>query len=76
MMKAWFLALALVAVPGLASAQARGFALEGGGGYTGFADDGIVGHTLVAAAARIYLMPRVSVGRSFSTWPARTTTAT
>jgi hypothetical protein len=65
MMKAWCLALALVAVPGLASAQNRGFALEGGGGYTGFADDGIVGHTLVAAAARIYLMPRVSVGPEF-----------
>src|SRR5690348_6372967 len=31
-------------------------------GWVGFADDGIVSETLVGAAARWYLVPRVSVG--------------
>jgi hypothetical protein len=61
-MKAWYLTIALAAVPNLAVAQGRAFAVEAGGGYAGFADDAIVGHSLVAAAARVYVLPRVSIG--------------
>jgi hypothetical protein len=64
-MKTWCLAAALLMIPTPASAQGPAFAIEGGGGYTGFADDGIVGHSLIAAAARIYLLPRVSIGPEF-----------
>jgi hypothetical protein len=65
MMKTWCLATALLVIPTLVSAQGPAVAIEGGGGYTGFADDGIVGHSLIAAAARVYLLPRVSVGPEF-----------
>ena len=64
-MKVLCLAVAVTAVPNLAFAQAPGFALEGGGGYTGFADDGIAGHSLVAVAGRVYVLPRVSIGPEF-----------
>jgi hypothetical protein len=64
-MKGLCLAVALCVVPNLAFAQAPGFAIEGGGGYTGFADDGVVGHSLVALAGRIYVLPRVSIGPEF-----------
>jgi hypothetical protein len=38
------------------------FAVEGAGGYAGFLDDAIVGHTVLAASARVYVLPRVSIG--------------
>jgi hypothetical protein len=37
-------------------------AVEVTGGYTGFADEGIVGHAMLGTAARFHLTPRVSVG--------------
>ena len=37
-------------------------AVELAAGWVGFADDGIVGEPLVGGAARMYLLPRVSVG--------------
>jgi hypothetical protein len=50
-----------------ATAQQRGtVALDASAGWTGFADDGIVSETPIAAAARWYLSPRVSVGPEFT----------
>lgn len=64
-MKVWCVAMALMAVPSVVSAQGPAFAVEGGGGYVGFADEGIVGHSLVAVAGRVYVLPRVSIGPEF-----------
>jgi hypothetical protein len=64
-MKRWLMTIALIAAPGAAFAQGPAFAVEGGGGYVGFADDGIVGHSLVAVAGRVYVLPRVSIGPEF-----------
>jgi hypothetical protein len=64
-MKLWLMAVAMMAVPGAVFAQGPAIAVEGGGGYTGFADDGIVGHSLVAVAGRVYVLPRVSIGPEF-----------
>lgn len=36
--------------------------VEGAVGWAGFGDEGIVHHTLVGAAARIYISPRFSLG--------------
>jgi hypothetical protein len=36
--------------------------VEGGAGWIGFADDGVVSETMVGGAARWYLTPRASVG--------------
>lgn len=36
--------------------------VEGALGWTGFADEGVIHHTLVGVGARYYLWPRVSVG--------------
>ena len=52
----------VVGAVGQSSAQERTFAIEGTGGYVGFADDGIVGHSLIGAAARWYVLPRISIG--------------
>ena len=47
----------------LAVAQDRpGLAVDVAAGWVGFADDGIVNESLVGAAARWYLLPRISVG--------------
>ncbi|MGH9311701.1 MAG: outer membrane beta-barrel protein [Vicinamibacterales bacterium] len=55
--------IALLSLSALeAAAQGRAFAVEGAGGYAGFADDAIVGHSLVGAAARWYVLPRISIG--------------
>jgi hypothetical protein len=64
-MKILCLAAVLAAAPSPLFAQAPAFAVEGGGGYAGFLDDGTAGHTLVAIAGRIYLLPRVSIGPEF-----------
>jgi hypothetical protein len=46
-----------------AAAQGRpGPAAEFAAGWVGFADDGVVSESLVGAAARVYLLPRISVG--------------
>ena len=37
-------------------------AIEFSGGWVGFADDGVVSEGLVGGAARVYLLPRISVG--------------
>jgi hypothetical protein len=55
----------LHAVPmaSLAAAQDRpGPSFEVTAGWVGFADDGIVSEPLVGAAARWYLLPRISIG--------------
>jgi hypothetical protein len=55
----------LLAVPmaSLAAAQDRpGPSFEVTAEWVGFADDGIVSETLVGAAARWYLLPRISIG--------------
>jgi Outer membrane protein beta-barrel domain len=58
---AFTLLAALVAEP--AAAQERpGPAVELAPGWVGFADDGIVSEGLVGVAARLYLLPRISVG--------------
>lgn len=36
--------------------------VEGAGGWTGFADDSVIHHTLLGVAARYYLTRRISVG--------------
>jgi hypothetical protein len=58
----WLVAVVLGLAAGQSSAQERTFAIEGTGGYVGFADDGIVGHSLIGAAARWYVLPRISIG--------------
>jgi hypothetical protein len=58
----WLVAVVLGLAAGHSSAQERTFAIEGTGGYVGFADDGIVGHSLIGAAARWYVLPRISIG--------------
>ena len=58
-------ALALLAGPmtDLAAAQDRpGPAVEFAAGWVGFADDGIVSESVVGGAARVYVLPRISVG--------------
>ena len=58
-------ALGLLSVPmvALAVAQDRPApALEISGGWIGFADDGIVSEAVGGGAARLYLLPRISVG--------------
>jgi hypothetical protein len=58
-------AFALLVVPmaDLAAAQERpGPVVEFTAGWMGFADDGIVSESLVGGAARLYLLPRISVG--------------
>ena len=58
-------ALALLVAPMAdpAMAQTRpGPALEFAAGWVGFADDGIVSERLVGGAARLYVLPRISVG--------------
>ena len=57
------LVLAVLLVPGVAFAQDRPAPIvEVEGGWVGFADDGIVSETLLGAAARWYLVARVSIG--------------
>jgi len=59
------LAFALLAIPmmDIAGAQERPLlAVELAAGWVGFADDGIVVEPLMGGAARVYLLPRVSVG--------------
>ena len=54
---------ALLVVPMAATAQTRpGPVLEFAAGWVGFADDGIVSERLVGGAARLYVLPRISVG--------------
>ena len=36
--------------------------VEGAGGWTGFADDSVIHHTLLGVAARYYLTRRISIG--------------
>ena len=58
-------ALALLAAPMADRAMAQdrpGPALEFAAGWVGFADDGIANETLVGGAARLYVLPRISVG--------------
>jgi hypothetical protein len=48
---------------GVSLAQHRpGSAVEFAAGWVGFADDGIVSEGLVGGAARMYVLPRISVG--------------
>jgi hypothetical protein len=59
----WLVAVVLGLAAGQSSAQERTFAIEGTGGYVGFAEDGgIAGHSLIGAAARWYALPRISIG--------------
>ena len=52
-----------VVMTGVVAAQDRpGPAVEATAGWVGFADDGIVSETVVGAAGRVYLSPRISVG--------------
>ncbi len=37
-------------------------AVEGSAGYAGFADEGVIHHGVVGAAARFYVSPRLAVG--------------
>jgi hypothetical protein len=58
-------ALGLLAVPMAAVAVAQDRpapTLELSGGWVGFADDGIVSEPVGGGAARLYLLPRISVG--------------
>jgi hypothetical protein len=51
-MKVVCLMVALLGLPASqAGAQQKGFAVEGTGGYVGFADDGVVGHSLVGGGS-------------------------
>lgn len=64
-MRTSVLAVALLAVPlaGPAAAQDRPRpAVDVAAGWIGFADDGIVSESVVSGGARLYLLPRVSVG--------------
>jgi opacity protein-like surface antigen len=36
--------------------------VEAAAGYAGFADEGVIHHALMSAAARVYVSPRVAVG--------------
>lgn len=57
--------LALLAPPMAHAVNAQGRpspAAEVAAGWVGFADDGIVGETLIGGAARVYLLPRLGVG--------------
>jgi hypothetical protein len=58
---AW-LGLTLTSVPALAQSRPASFGVEAAVGYAGFADDGIVGHSLVGGAARWRLAPRIWIG--------------
>jgi hypothetical protein len=59
-----FLAAALTLPPASAFAQSPSSSLgvEAAGGYAGFADDAIIGHSLVGGAARWQVAPRVWIG--------------
>lgn len=64
---AWTLAsTVLLASSPPASAQSGGTgpaaAAEFLAGYTGFGDEGLVDHTIVGGAARVYLSPRIAIG--------------
>jgi hypothetical protein len=63
---ATFMAVILVLTVGAASAQTLeerpAPALEFLAGYAGFVDDATIDHSIVGAAARIYLTPRLAVG--------------
>lgn len=53
----------LLAIPHQAVAQERPRpAIEFAAGWVGFADDGIVSEGLVGGSARLFLLPRVSIG--------------
>jgi hypothetical protein len=57
--------LALLASAATAAAQTTARpspAVEFTGGYAGFADEGIVGHSMFGGAARFYFSPRIGVG--------------
>ena len=60
------LAVILVLTAGAASAQTLDArpapALEFLAGYAGFVDDATIDHSIVGAAARVYLTPRLAVG--------------
>jgi hypothetical protein len=61
------LAATFVAAPGAATAQDGAGArpapvVEVTGGYAGFLDDAIIEHGVFGGSARVYLLPRVSVG--------------
>ena len=59
----WLLAVLAGPVTTTAEAQERpAAAIEAGAGWIGFADDGIVSEGAIGAAARWYLLPRVSIG--------------
>jgi hypothetical protein len=62
-------ALALVLTAGNAFAQSTDIrpapAVEFLVGYAGFVDDATIDHTIVGAAGRVYLTPRVAVGPEF-----------
>lgn len=54
-----------VAVPALAQSAAPAppvIVVEGAAGWVGFGDDALIHHTLVGAAARAYVTPRISLG--------------
>ena len=58
-------AIALLAPPVVHPASAQGRpspAAELAAGWIGFADDGIVSESLIGGAARVYVLPRISVG--------------
>lgn len=53
----------LAVTAGAARAQDRpAAAVEGQAGWAGFVDEGVVNHSVVGAAARLYLTPRLAVG--------------
>ncbi len=60
------LALASLLIAGNARAQSADIrpapAIEFLAGYAGFVDDATIDHTIVGAAARVYLTPRLAVG--------------
>jgi hypothetical protein len=58
---AW-LGLTLTSMPALAQSPPASFGVEAAGGYVGFADDGVVGHSLVGGAARWLVAPRIWIG--------------
>ena len=48
--------------PAAATGTLRASMVEGAVGWTGFADDSVIHHTLLGVAARYYLTRRISVG--------------
>lgn len=45
-----------------AAAQGRGIAVEGIGGWTGFADESVIHHGVIGGRARVPLTGRISIG--------------